>query len=78
MKIKLKTKESKWSRRDLDYSKELFLRVNKLLFDCQDVKFSNKFVVCYDCTFRTKHSDRIITLWMHEEQMNICYYFKHY
>ena len=73
-----KTVEPKFSSLYVDYSKELFLRVNKLLFDCREVRFSNHFVVSYDCIFRTKHCHVVITLWMHEEQMHCVYYFKHY
>ena len=73
-----KEQDYKISSFQIDYSKELFLRVNKLLFDCREVRFSNHFVVSYDCIFRTKHCHVVITLWMHEEQMHCVYYFKHY
>ena len=73
-----KEQDYKISSFQIDYSKELFLRVNKLLFDCREVRFSNHFVVSYDCIFRTKHCHVVITLWMHEDQMHCVYYFKHY
>ena len=76
--VKLKKYRSKYSSMTFDYSKELFLRVNKLLLDCKIVKYNNTHVVNYDCTFEHKHGFKVITLWMHDEYMNLDYYFKHY